>query len=89
MTNAHLQSRSSLLSTAALAAAGAGCWPTEAAVELVASLDESGPVISMEITALPFDPSYVLDSLAAASATPKPSFPALEAEMAAYRRPAV
>ncbi len=90
MTNTLTHVRSgSLLAATALVAVGAGCTPTEAIVEVVAFLDESGPVTSVEITALPFDPWHVLDSLAAASVTPKPSFPALEAEMAAYRRPDV
>jgi hypothetical protein len=88
MTQALSQTRSRLLLTAAsLLVFGAGCSPADATVEVVAFLDESGPLVNLEITALPFDPAHILDSLASASPTPKPSFPELEAEMAAYRRP--
>lgn len=40
-----------------------------------------------EVVALPFDPGALLDSLALAAATPPPAFPALEAELKAFRAP--
>jgi hypothetical protein len=49
---------------------------------------ESGaPVVDLNVTALPFDPDGLLDSLAKAAPTPQPVFPALEAELREYERP--
>jgi len=90
VTTAPIQALSSrLLAAASLLVFGTGCSPTETTVEVNAFLAESGPLSNLEITVLPFDPGSLLDSLAAASPTPRPTFPELDAEMAAYRRPEV
>ncbi|MDH3457661.1 MAG: hypothetical protein OER90_12555 [Gemmatimonadota bacterium] len=49
--------------------------------------DSATPIVELDVTALPFDPDHILDSLEQAAATPRPTFPELEAEMLAYRRP--
>jgi len=51
------------------------------------SLGHGEPIPGLEITALPFDAEAILDSLAAVSPAPRPTFPGLEAELAAYRSP--
>ncbi len=52
-----------------------------------ATWDSVTPVVELEVTALPFNPDHILDSLEHAAAAPRPAFPELEAEMLAYRRP--
>lgn len=70
----------------AIALLGAGCeQDTRVAVEV--SWEDDGPVADLAITALPFDPDALLDSLAAGADAPAPTFPALEAEMRDYHRP--
>lgn len=44
-------------------------------------------LVTAEIVALPFDPTALLDSLALAADAPPPAFPALEAEVRAFRAP--
>ena len=44
------------------------------------------PLAALQVTALPVDAQAVLDTLTQRAATPKPTFPDLEAEMRAYRR---
>jgi len=56
-------------------------------VEIHAFLAEGEPVVGLEILALPFDPDRITDSLTHAASEPHPTFPELQAEMAAYRRP--
>ncbi len=46
---------------------------------------DRAPLVGLEITALPFDPSRVLDSLAAAAPVSQPTFPELEAALEAYQ----
>lgn len=43
---------------------------------------------ALDITALPFDPDRLLDSLTTAAPTPRPDFGQLEQELRAYARPA-
>jgi hypothetical protein len=64
-----------------------GCGGDASPVLVRASLGHGEPVTGLEITALPFDAEAVLDSLADAAPTPRPTFRALEAELAAYRSP--
>ncbi len=56
-------------------------------VEVYASLTEGEPIVGLEILFLPFDPDRITDSLARAASEPRPTFPELQAQMAAYRRP--
>ena len=72
-----------------LAAASLACSDKEVHLEVFASDQGSLPTPDLEITAYPFDLERILDSLAAASATPRPTFVDLEAEMLVYRRPEV
>lgn len=65
----------------------AGCAADESQLEVAAFL-RSGPLADLEITALPFDPDRILDSLTASSPVPKPEFPNLTADILVYRRPA-
>ncbi len=64
-----------------------GCQGTETEVRVVAVTSRGQPLSSLEVTALPFDPDRLRDSLAAASDTRAPSFPGLESELRAYQRP--
>lgn len=73
--------------TAIATLALAGCSGGEARIEVHVSLHGGDPVAGVEVAAFPFDPDRLLDSLARASELPRPQFPELEAEMAAYRRP--
>jgi hypothetical protein len=64
-----------------------GCSQTDTHVQVFAFSEEGGSITDLEVTALPFDPDRMLDSLAAASPNARPAFPELESEMLAYRRP--
>jgi hypothetical protein len=63
------------------------CAGSEARLEVRVVLHDGGPLSGVEVTAIPFDPDRLLDSLARASDLPQPQFPELDAEMATYRRP--
>jgi hypothetical protein len=63
------------------------CSQREVHLRVEVSLAEEGPLTGVRVTALPFDPDRILDSLESASSAPRPQFPELQAEMAAYRRP--
>ncbi|MDH3289745.1 MAG: hypothetical protein OEO20_14290 [Gemmatimonadota bacterium] len=52
-----------------------------------AAWEDGRPVPELDITALPFDPDRLLDSLAAIAPNPRPSFTELEQELRAYARP--
>jgi hypothetical protein len=70
---------------------GAGvlaCSGRTVPVDVRATLPDSEPLVGVTITALPYDPQRLLDSLAAADTVPKPDFSALEAELLAFERPA-
>ncbi len=54
-------------------------------MEFTASLDDM-PIAGLEIVALPYDASGLLDSLEQAAAVPSPVFSELETELRAYRR---
>lgn len=56
-------------------------------VVIKAMWDESTPITELEITALPFDPDHIVDSLEAVAVTERPDFSDLEAEMLAYEAP--
>lgn len=56
-------------------------------IDVHVALADTEPLVGVEITALPYDPQRLLDSLAAADSTPRPDFSALEAELLAFRRP--
>ncbi len=62
----------------------AGCGG-EGTLEFTASLDDM-PIAGLEIVALPYDASGLLDSLEQATAVPRPVFSELETELRAYRR---
>lgn len=64
----------------------AGC-DGETEILVRAAWEEGRPVSELDITALPFDPDRLLDSLAAVAPTPRPSFGGLEQELRAYARP--
>jgi hypothetical protein len=49
--------------------------------------DSGDPIVDLPLTALPFNPDHLLDSLTTAADAPAPAFPALEVEMRAYERP--
>ena len=72
----------------AIALISTGCQVSQVHIEVHASLQDGQPLAGIEIAAVPFDPDRILDSLTLASSTPRPSFPELEAELRAYRRPA-
>lgn len=65
------------------------CSTEESHLEISAYLAASGPIPDLEVTALPFDLTRILDSLSSASPTPRPLFDDLEAEMSVYSRPEV
>jgi hypothetical protein len=72
----------------ALLAAGfllafAACSRDESAVLVRAQL-HAEPVTGLTVRAYPFDPDQILDSLAALASAPRPQFPELERELAAY-----
>jgi hypothetical protein len=56
-------------------------------VLLHVELEHDEPVAGLEVTAFPFDAEAILDSLEAAAAEPRPAFPELERQLAAYRSP--
>jgi hypothetical protein len=56
-------------------------------VVISASWAPSTPIVELAITALPFDPDRVLDSLESSAPTPRPDFTDLVAEMKAYEPP--
>jgi len=62
----------------------AGCGG-EGTLEFTAILDDM-PIAGLEIVALPYDASGLLDSLEQAAAVPRPVFSELETELQAYRR---
>ncbi|UCG84951.1 MAG: hypothetical protein JSW71_13490 [Gemmatimonadota bacterium] len=79
--------RRHLTITALATIALSGCPGREAQIEVHVLLHEGEPLIGVEVSAFPFDPDRLLDSLAQESHLPRPRFPELEDEMAAYRRP--
>ncbi len=56
-------------------------------VVISAAWDASTPIAELTITALPFDPDRIIDSLEALAETERPDFTDLEAEMLAYQPP--
>lgn len=71
----------------ALLAAGfllaAACGRDGSSVVVRARMHEA-PVTGLTVRAYPFDPDRILDSLAALAPSPRPRFPELERELAAY-----
>ncbi len=72
----------------ALPAAGfllvlAACHGAESAVIVRAQMHEE-PVRGLAVSAYPFDPDRILDSLTALASEPPPQFPELESELADY-----
>jgi hypothetical protein len=57
-------------------------------VVITAAWGASTPIVDLTITALPFDPDRIIDSLEALAAIERPDFTDLEAEMLAYEPPA-
>jgi hypothetical protein len=80
-------SRNAYLTALASATVLVACSEQETNLELRAFLNDGEPLAGLVITALPFDPDRLLDSLASASSYPRPEFPELESEMAGYQRP--
>lgn len=79
--------RRAACATLLLGLAGGACRPEPAL--LVRVLGPGGrPVPGIEVIAFPLDPDLLLDSLSAEAPTPRPTFPALEAEMRAFSSPA-
>jgi hypothetical protein len=74
-----------LIGPAGLALAGtvAACADAPVPVRVLAQLDGT-PVAGLEVSALPYDPERMLDSLAALHGVPRPDFSALEADLAAF-----
>jgi len=56
-------------------------------VEVRATLADSAPLAGVTITAFPYDPHRLLDSLAAADSIPRPDFSDLEVELREFQRP--
>lgn len=75
-------SRAALLSFLCVA-----CGSEAPSVRFQAELPAEGPVVTLAIALLPFDPQAILDSLAEASATPEPVFETLMTELEAYAPP--
>ena len=73
--------------TAATVCGLCGCSPSEFHIKARAHYPDDITLANMEITALPFDPDALRDSLVEASDIPRPQFPDLETELASYRRP--
>jgi len=69
-----------------LAAMLLGC-ASDGRVAIHAVGEDGRPFAGLEVTALPFDPDGLFDSLAAGAKTPRPSFTDLEAELRDYERP--
>lgn len=69
-----------------IAFAGSGC-EQETRILVDITWESGEPIADLSLTALPFDPDRLLDSLAASATTPQPTFTALEAEMREYERP--
>jgi hypothetical protein len=63
------------------------CHRGPASVEVRATFPDSVPLAGVTVTAFPYDPQHLLDSLAAAYPVPKPDFSSLEAELRAFRPP--
>ncbi len=64
-----------------------GCSGRAVPIDVRASLPDSTPLPGVEITAWPYDPERLLDSLAATDTVPPPDFSALEAELLGFTRP--
>lgn len=76
-------SRRRALLAAGFLLAVTACSRDESAVIVRAQLHEE-PVTGLTVHAYPFDPDRILDSLAAVAAAPRPQFPELARELAAY-----
>ncbi len=70
----------------ALAPLSVACH-AETTIVIRAELAEGEPVPDLGVTALPFDPVGLLDSLSAVAPRPKPDFSDLETELREYERP--
>ncbi len=75
------------MTAACWAIAMGACSGAGTSVGIHAFLAEGEPIVGLEILSLPFDPDRITDSLTRAASQPRPTFPELQAEMAAYRRP--
>lgn len=64
----------------------AGCHQ-DARINVAAAWADDGPIVELEILALPFNPDRILDSLATAAPTPPPMFAELVQEMRTYTIP--
>ncbi len=76
-------SRRRALLAAGFLLAVAACSRDESPVIVRARLHEQ-PVTGITVRVYPFDPDRILDSLAALASVPRPQFPELEQELAAY-----
>ena len=70
-----------------LVALVSACAGAEGRVSIHAATEDGQPLAGLEVTALPFDPDRLRDSLAWEAETPRPSFPDLETELHDYERP--
>lgn len=73
--------------TPALAALILACHAQDPTVVVRASTGREGPLAGLQITAYPFNPDRLLDSLADAAPQPRPQFPELQQALEAYRPP--
>jgi len=64
-----------------------GCSQSDFRVEVIANYPDGVALAQLEVTALPFDREALRDSLAEASASPRPRFAELEEDLASYERP--
>ena len=72
--------------TAALLVVACSACADRAPVHVRAFLQEGVPLPEAELTAVPFNPGRLLDSLAGVALTPEPNFSALETRIREYRR---
>ena len=79
-------SRGALLATVAAVGIGLTACADQASVHIRAFLPSGVPLAGLEISALPFSPDHLLDSLARRAQTPRPRFGELEASIRGYRR---
>lgn len=71
----------------ALSLTASGCGGRSDSVVVRASDEEGDPLAGLTVTAYPYDPDQLLDSLGAAAPTPRPRFPDLWRQLEAYRPP--
>jgi hypothetical protein len=69
------------------AALGTGACEQNTRILVDVTWESGEPIPDLPLTALPFNPDLLLDSLTGLATDPAPTFPVLEAEMRTYERP--